>query len=382
MRFPAACLLVLLMMFLPPPEIQAQLTTTFATINRSLDPRFLNWLNSLFYLPLDGELRVRKEYRMLTDQERNNFHNAIVLLKQDTSVPPNKYDALASLHHLNTALSAHGGPNFLGWHRVYLVLCENALQEKIANVTIPYWDNTIEEGLPDPRQSILFSPLFMGTSNGAVIQGPFAFWATPFGQLGRDVGSDRRLMTPNDIAAIMLQSIIADITNPNAPETTNIEELHNSVHSYVGQQMSRIETASYDPMFYIHHAFIDCLWEEFRTNQRIRGIDPSRDYPRIVGEQTHQPLAAMGLGRLLVIDGINDIFTRRIYRYEKRPTCIPNTNSCGSQYLRCDWTRQRCLPLIMSSDTASSQTGPVIQRLPWWARPVGTNIVDGQFSFG
>lgn len=53
-------------------------------IFRSLDPRFLNWLNSLFYLPPEGELRVRKEYRMLTDQERNNFHNAIRLLKQDT----------------------------------------------------------------------------------------------------------------------------------------------------------------------------------------------------------------------------------------------------------------------------------------------------------
>jgi hypothetical protein len=51
---------------------------------RSLDPRFLNWLNSLFFLPPEGELRVRKEYRMLTDAERNNFHNSIRLLKQDT----------------------------------------------------------------------------------------------------------------------------------------------------------------------------------------------------------------------------------------------------------------------------------------------------------
>lgn len=51
---------------------------------RSLDPRFLSWLNSLFYLPPEGELRVRKEYRMLSDTERNNFHTAIRLLKQDT----------------------------------------------------------------------------------------------------------------------------------------------------------------------------------------------------------------------------------------------------------------------------------------------------------
>jgi len=60
------------------------LTTIRTMCFRSLDPRFLNWLNSLFYLPPEGELRVRKEYRMLTDQERNNFHNSVRLLKQDT----------------------------------------------------------------------------------------------------------------------------------------------------------------------------------------------------------------------------------------------------------------------------------------------------------
>ncbi|KAL3859844.1 hypothetical protein ACJMK2_010034 [Sinanodonta woodiana] len=326
-------------------DIQAQVTS-----NRSLDPSFLRWLNSLFYLPPEGELRVRKEYRMLTDMERNNFHQAMRLLKMDTSVPPNKFDALASLHHLNTAESAHGGPNFLGWHRVYLVLCENALREKIANVTIPYWDNTLEEALPDPRQSILFSPLFMGSASGQVVTGPFSYWSTVgYGQLARDVGNSRRLMNPGDLTAIFSRRLIADISNPNAPESSNLEELHNDVHVYVGEQMSRIESASYDPLFYIHHAFIDCVWEEFRHLQRLSGVDPARDFPRIVGEQAHQPLAAMGLGRLLVIDGINNIFTQRIYRCESRPACIMNSNTCGSPYLRCDWTRQRCMPLIMSS---------------------------------
>ena len=46
------------------------------------------------------------------------------------------------------------------------------MREKVANVTIPYWDNTIEQGLGNnARQSILFSPLFMGTANGAVSNG-------------------------------------------------------------------------------------------------------------------------------------------------------------------------------------------------------------------
>jgi hypothetical protein len=40
-------------------------------------------MNGLFYLPPEGDLRVRKEYRTLTDQERNDFHRAVVMLKRD-----------------------------------------------------------------------------------------------------------------------------------------------------------------------------------------------------------------------------------------------------------------------------------------------------------
>jgi hypothetical protein len=39
------------------------------------------WLNSLFYLP--SEPRVRKEYRMLTEEERTQFNDAFVKMKND-----------------------------------------------------------------------------------------------------------------------------------------------------------------------------------------------------------------------------------------------------------------------------------------------------------
>lgn len=69
-------LLVLLGLF-PLSKLQ------FRTTNNNLNPRFVQWMNGLFYLPQEGQLRVRKEYRTLTDQERNDFHRAIVLLKRD-----------------------------------------------------------------------------------------------------------------------------------------------------------------------------------------------------------------------------------------------------------------------------------------------------------
>lgn len=56
------------------------------------DPRFefplteadVTWINSLFTLPEKLEIRTRKEYRLLTDNEREDFHRAINMLKNDT----------------------------------------------------------------------------------------------------------------------------------------------------------------------------------------------------------------------------------------------------------------------------------------------------------
>ena len=38
------------------------------------------------------------------------------------SITPNKYDALAEYHTGMTSVSAHGGCNFHGWHRMYILM--------------------------------------------------------------------------------------------------------------------------------------------------------------------------------------------------------------------------------------------------------------------
>lgn len=210
----------------------------------------------------------------------------------------------------------------------------------------------------------MWSPLFMGTGTGRVVNGPFAGFTTPMGPLRRSVGQQGSLMTSTDLTNVLSRRLIAEISNPTASAAMNFEEMHNDVHVWVGQQMSRIESSSYDPIFWTHHAFIDCVWEEFRNIQRRRGVDPTRDFPRFVAERNHRPLSPLGLGRLLVIDGINDIFTRRVYRCQPRPQCRANSNDCGSPYLRCNWNTRQCVPLMIS-------VGPAAQS-PWWMRNAQT----------
>ncbi|KAK3605742.1 hypothetical protein CHS0354_013541 [Potamilus streckersoni] len=282
-----------------------------------------------------ASLRVRKEYRRMTDEERNNFHRAIQMLKEDTSVFPNKYDVLASLHQGIITTSAHGGPNFLAFHRAYLLMFENALRDKISSVTVPYWDSTLDDAMINPTESVIWSPAFLGDGNGLVDTGPFARWQTMAGPLTRNIGQSGQLFRHEDIERIKAMVRLGQITEPNAPVNSSLEFHHSAVHIWVDGQMGTLSSASMDPVFWMHHAYVDYVWEEFRKNQYRYGVDPERDYPDVVNDTFHRADAQMGLGNLLNRDGLSNVFTSRYYTYEPSPSCSERIPTCGSRYLKC-----------------------------------------------
>jgi tyrosinase len=70
------------------------------------------------YLP-NGEWvgkAVRKEYRMLNDEERRRFHDAMRAIKRNGEL-----QKIAEIHKNYAVLGgAHVGPAFLPWHREFL----------------------------------------------------------------------------------------------------------------------------------------------------------------------------------------------------------------------------------------------------------------------
>ncbi|XP_061197635.1 uncharacterized protein LOC133205781 [Saccostrea echinata] len=338
-------------------------------------------------------LRRRVEIRRATDQQRQDYFRAINMLKRDTDVKPNRFDALGLLHQ-QRGDDVHHGAAFLAFHRVLLLIFENALRQKVPGVTLLYFDSRLDQPLRDPTRSIIWSPQFVGTMKGRVIDGPFRYWQTPAGPLVRAGGHEGEYFTYRHIRAVMTRSTLEEISEPHAPPPFDFEIRHGDVHQHIGGIMSPAETAAYDPIFYLHHCFVDYLWEVFRRSQREKGVDPTRDYPRRYGTAAHAPNSLMGLGRLRNLHGMSDMYTTRMYTYEPSPTCSYRNPSCGSRYLTCEFQfgRPQCVTLEMITPTTptapfgSATNQQTQQRTTQTSRfpnfPVGNRIPQFPPRFG
>uniref|UniRef100_A0A183BZZ4 beta-fructofuranosidase n=1 Tax=Globodera pallida TaxID=36090 RepID=A0A183BZZ4_GLOPA len=142
---------------------------------------------------------------------------------------------------------------------------------KNPSVAVPYWDSALDGRLPNPADSIMWSNLFMGTPSGSgtIADGPLASWVTPSGgPIRRQLGGAGALFTEQQIAALIRTPQISQIlaftsqrgagcTAP-APNPSNVLEFsHNNVHMWVGGDMGPLTTSPQDPVFFMHHSFVD-----------------------------------------------------------------------------------------------------------------------------
>ena len=104
-------------------------------------------------------------------------------------------------------------------------------------------------------------------------------------------------------------------------------------------------TAAWDPVFYLHHAFVDYIWEVFRRRQRRRcRVDPSLDYPPSASDTHAFDTPMVGLRPLINGDGIADFWTRNFYGYDPKPSCPVCCWTCSRPTpVYCDRRRRVCV---------------------------------------
>jgi tyrosinase len=193
----------------------------------------------------------------------------------------NRYDDFVQVHK-NAMMGPdmimpmpHGGPLFFPWHRILLRQFELALQAAAGdpNIFVPYWDWELS-GTNTPFTDDLMGGDGDAAQGHRVVSGPFAYstkkfririWDKASGDAGllREFGTDPTafLPTPTQVASALTKTPYSPATN--SWEKTSEGGLHNPVHRWVGGNMGDASSPN-DPIFFLHHCYIDLLWEKWR----------------------------------------------------------------------------------------------------------------------
>ncbi|XP_066535256.1 tyrosinase [Hoplias malabaricus] len=217
---------------------------------------------------------------------------------------------------------AHEAAAFLPWHRVFLLFWENEIRKLTgdANFTIPYWDWTNAEdcqvctdALMGGRSSLdpnLISPASVFSSWKVICTLPEVYnsqevlcGGTGEGPLLRNPGNHdpnrvRRLPTTADVEFVLSLGEYetgpmdrrANLSFRNAlegfasPETgmavPGQSTMHNALHVFMNGSMSSVQGSANDPIFLLHHAFIDSIFERWlRKHQPPRSHYPVSNAP-------------------------------------------------------------------------------------------------------
>ncbi|MEV7342956.1 tyrosinase family protein [Streptomyces sp. NPDC093544] len=284
---------------------------------------------------------TRKDVSTLTRAERRRFVDAMLEVKRR-----GEYDEFVRTHIEYYVSDGEGGlrtahmaPSFFPWHRQFLLDLEGALRRVDSGVSVPYWDWTRDR----TTSSAPWTADLLGgngrRSDRQVMTGPFAYahgkWrireAVTDGEfLTREFG---RPQAPIELPTKReLDSALADPVYDTAPWNSTSSKgfrnrlegwgsgsgpaawrNHNRVHRWVGGHMLGGASVN-DPVFWLHHAFVDLQWSRWQKRHRGARYLPERppgpgdeQNGRIVAR--HEELPPWGV----TPDELED--HSRIYRY-------------------------------------------------------------------
>ncbi|BFZ05930.1 hypothetical protein BsWGS_08969 [Bradybaena similaris] len=254
----------------------------------------LPWLAFTFMLATSNAILVRKDVDHLTPEEVLNLQKALREVNQDTS--SKGFAAIAAYHGYpaqckhgdkDVACCIHGEPTFPQWHRLYVVQLEQALKEKGLSIGIPYWDWTHPlKHLPNLVSQRVFTEQDGGKARSNIwYQGQIK---TPEGVKSTARAVDPRLFQRVEAGqnTDLFEHVLNALEYPNYCQfEVQYEIAHNTIHYLVGGRhtysMSHLEYTSYDPIFFLHHSYVDKIYAIYEAIQVSKGYAPG---PGCTGE--------------------------------------------------------------------------------------------------
>lgn len=218
----------------------------------------------------NGEVLVRKEWRSMSGESKQDYLTALYQLKQDGA-----YEDMAKAH-AEQDFYIHGNPIFLPWNRYFLVFLEQQLQRKSGKaITQPYWD--WDRDAAAPEQSEIWTAF--GSSKGQPEGAPNEYCVTDgiFGNQTFAYPEPRCLLrmgmfevfkqTPMALMdADKLGQVVTSSSNYDAFCKNILGQPLSNLHFNIGGHMFS-PYSPIDPVFYLHHAKLDKLWWQWQQQK-------------------------------------------------------------------------------------------------------------------
>jgi hypothetical protein len=205
----------------------------------------------------DAGVRVRLNILSLSGPQLESLRRGVAVMKQLPASDRRSWLFQAAIHGTNDPSATdplfnqcqHGTIQFFSWHRGYLHFFERILRWAAGDpdLNLPFWDWTANPVLPEPYRY------------------PADPTTNPLYELKRKANDGSAL--PSTVIVDDLNAALHQMAFPafgTAGFTFDLEDSpHGQVHVLVGGQgglMSQVPTAAGDPIFWLHHANIDRLW--------------------------------------------------------------------------------------------------------------------------
>ncbi|KAJ5632962.1 tyrosinase [Penicillium lividum] len=223
------------------------------------------------------KMTIRKEWRHLSKHEQTKFLDAVQCLmdkpaKSGLTATTSRFSDLQALHRgmTNTAYAdiIHHVGQFLPWHRYYMHIYETLLRDECGYTgSIPYWDEVKDADSGNMWGSSMWgADAFGGNGTGSgncVLDGRFANYTLHIGPGDEDTDYCLR-RSFNSEATMNANSTVLEMCNSYntfSPWWNCISNIpHKGVHTYIGGVMADIKSSPGDPIFFMHHMYIDRVW--------------------------------------------------------------------------------------------------------------------------
>ncbi|KAK4466869.1 tyrosinase-like protein [Cladorrhinum samala] len=238
---------------------------------------------------------VRVEWNNMADADKLSYVQSVKCLMNAAPLgvwanATSIWDEITWVHD-QLSERIHGVDTFLPWHRYYLHMLKTLLRQQCSYAgPMPWWRETDYTG--NFAGSGLFTPEYFGslpplsdTAEGTCItDGAFAnttILVGPDGPTCLSRGETKQTTDETTIATLNLCH--GDLNTEYSQHRRCVEQtIHATMHEGLGPTMWLLATSPGDPVFFMHHGFVDWQWKRWQdANPGVRStsISGCAEYP-------------------------------------------------------------------------------------------------------